>query len=268
MNLQHIIENAQLDALGLLDAEDLEKFEKAFAALPAAHKAMVRAEQERIIRFGWAEGVMEGSVSDLSMAPPSELKDRILTACHGIGRKVHTSAGTASSTRRAVTGRRVTHWWRASALGMAAACVVLGVAIVDLLGRYDRLGDQVRTNAMQTAISDEMKGYARDIIFDADTERVSFTCRGGFAGKASLFTNADWKKAQLHCLSLPTSEGQTYKLVVTDSSGATERVVSQFQSNGGMMSLEIALNAAEASRLAVVMIDKMGHETIVLATFG
>jgi hypothetical protein len=268
MNLQQIIENAQMDALGLLDGEDLERFETAFAALPAAHKAMVRAEQERIVRFGWAEGVMEGSVSDLSLLPPSELKDRILTACHGIGRKVHNSSGLASAPRRAITGRRVTHWWRASALGLAAACVVLGVAMIQLLGSYDRLSDQVRANSLQSAISDEMKGYARDIIFDAGTQRVAFAGRAGFAGKASLLTCPTWKKAQLHCLSLPTSDGQTYKLVVTDSSGATERVVSQFQSNGGMMSLEVAVHAAEASRLAVIMVDKAGRETIVLATFG
>lgn len=268
MNLQHIIENAQLDALGLLEGEDLEKFEQAFAALPAAHKAMVRAEQERIIRFGWAEGVVEGSISDLSMVPPSELKDRILTACHGIGRKVHASTGTAAAPRRAMTGRRVTHWWRASALGLAAAVVVLGVAFIQLQSSYDRIGDQNRSNVLQAAITAEMAGYARDMIFDAKTERVALTGRGGFAGKASIFTNPEWKKSQLHCLSLPTSHGETYRLVVTDSSGAVERVVANFQSNGGMMSLEVALSVEETGRLAIVMIDKAGRETIVLSTFG
>jgi hypothetical protein len=268
MNLQQIIESAQLDALGLLEGDDLEKFEVAFAALPAAHKAMIRAEQERVIRFGWGEGVIEGVAADASFAPPAELKDRILTACHGIGRKAHAPAATTPSVRRAISGRRVTHWWRASALGMAAACVVLGVAFVQLLTSYDRISDQNRSNAMQQAMSSEMGGYASDMVFDAKTQRVTFASRSGFAGKATVFTSPEWKKAQLHCLSLPTSDGQTYKLVVTDSSGAVERLVARFQSNGGMMSLEVNVSAAEAGRLAVVMVDKAGRETIVLTTFG
>ncbi len=268
MNLQQIIESAQLDALGLLEGEDLEKFETSFAALPAAHKAMIRAEQERVIRFGWSEGVIEGTSIDSAFAPPVELKDRILTACHGIGRKTHVSAGANSSVRRAISGRRVTHWWRASALGMAAACVVLGVAFIQLTGSYDRITDQNRANVMQQAMSKEMGGYVSDMVFDAKTHRVIFASRSGFAGKASIFTSPDWKKAQLHCLSLPTSDGQTYKVVVTDPSGATERVVAQFASNGGMMMLDLNVNAAEAGRLAIVMIDKTGRETMVLATFG
>lgn len=268
MNLQQIIEHAQLDALGLLEGEELERFEQAFAALPTAHKAMIRAEQDRVIRFGWSEHVVDGLLTDASLVLPVELKDRILTACHGIGRKVHAPAQVPAASRRGITGRRVTHWWRASALGMAAACVVLGVAFLQLVGTNERISDQIRANAMQKSISEEMTRYARDMIFEGKTQRVTFTERSGFAGKASIFTSPDWKMAQLHCLSLPTNEGQTYKLVVTDSSGAVERVVSPFASNGGVMSLEVAVNAAEAGRLAIVMIDKIGRETIVLTTFG
>ena len=268
MNLHQIIEHAQLDALGLLEGDDLERFEQAFAALPAAHKAMIRAEQDRVIRFGWTEQVVDGAFADSSLVPPAELKDRILTACHGIGRKVHAPRQAPTAARRAINGRRVTHWWRASALGMAAACVVLGVAFIQLVGQNERISDQNRTNAMQRAISEEMTRYARDMIFDGKAQRVTFTGRSGFAGNASIFTKPDWKLAQLHCLSLPTSDGQTYKLVVTDSSGTVERVVSQFASNGGVMSVEVAVNQAETSRLAIVMVDKIGRETIVLTTFG
>lgn len=268
MNLQQIIESAQLDALGLLEGEDLEKFESAFAALPAAHKAMIRAEQDRVIRFGWSEGVIEGASIDSAFAPPAELKDRILTACHGIGRKTHVSATSPTAVRRAISGRRVTHWWRASALGLAAACLVLGAAFIQMQVSYGRITEQNRANAMQQAMNNEMAGYVSDMVFSTKTDRVVFASRSGFAGKASIFTSPEWKSAQLHCMSLPTSDGQQYKLVITDSSGATERVVKQFTSNGGMMSLEVNVNAAEASRLAIVMIDKTGRETLVLATFG
>ena len=47
MTWQEMIENAHLDALGLLDEQDRERFDSAFLKLPADLKTQLRAEQDR-----------------------------------------------------------------------------------------------------------------------------------------------------------------------------------------------------------------------------
>ena len=50
MTLQEMLEAVQLDALGMLEGEDLRAFEEAFASANPSIQAQVRAEQERAVR--------------------------------------------------------------------------------------------------------------------------------------------------------------------------------------------------------------------------
>src|SRR5689334_12227061 len=73
MTWQEMIEAAQLDALGLLDEQERERFDAAFIKLPADLKAQLRSEQDRVVRFEVAE---EGEIEN----PPASLKNLVLAA--------------------------------------------------------------------------------------------------------------------------------------------------------------------------------------------
>jgi hypothetical protein len=52
MTIQQLLENAHLDALGMLDADEQTQFNKAFASAPPAIRAQIRGEQARVADMG------------------------------------------------------------------------------------------------------------------------------------------------------------------------------------------------------------------------
>ena len=154
--------------------------------------------------------------------------------------------------------------WRASALGLAAACVVMGGVIVQLLVGFQSVSDQSK----QIALSDEFRAQfprkPRDIAFSEKTLHSIFKAQPGFAGEAAVFHHPEWTEAQFQCLNFPSHVGQKFKIVLLDSAGNTEKELATFASDGGRTFAEVKVATTQLSSLAIVQVNDDGTETIVM----
>lgn len=251
MNLQQLIESAQLDVLGLLDDAEREAFEAAFASASPGVQAQVRREQARAAR---AESLL------VEVEPPDGLRDRVIEAvdrAHRVESAVAHAAGREAPVLPPV--RRVSRIWRAAALGFATAATVLGVLVVQLTAQYESLQRRLASDAlvgqMVAAYGSE---YVYDTLFDTDTQRVVFSpAAAGFEGRAALLVNPEWEHAKLFCNALPArltdgpDEGQ-YFLAVVDDQGKVVKVLSSFDSQGTLMAQDIELAGGTIPPLAIL----------------
>ena len=258
MKWQELIESAQLDALGLLDEQEREAFDLAFARLPTDLKAQLRAEQDRAIRATLAD-------TGTNELPPVHLRGNVLNAV-----KV-ASGGEVVQENRASRGmppmrraRAVSPMWRAAALGLVAACVVMGGVVVQLMSSVERLGNESQAAQLARVFDDQFPRNSRDIAFDANTVHRIFAASKSFSGKAAVFANPRWESAQFQCLDFPVANGQRFRVVVLDESGAIAREVANFKFEGGRQFADLKVGAAELSRLAVVLVESNGTEAIVM----
>jgi len=257
MTLHELLEAAQLDALGLLDAEEQQAFEKAFAAAAPAVREQVRREQARLCR-------MESVLPDV--APPADLRQRVLNAVSTAqaaealselqsGRVVHMGGRDGAS---AMPERRVSRLWRAAAVGFAAATVVFGVTTLSVQDQYKtltrQLEDQKLLNDYVVAFGSELVSGA---IFDANTKRVFPTSAdAGFSGRAALWYNQDWQSADFFAMNLPSAKGTTYKLVARGRDGRVTREIAEFDSGAGVISRKIVVDPKKDYALALVSVRK------------
>lgn len=257
MTLHELLESAQLDALGLLDAEEQDAFERAFAAASPSVREQIRREQSRLCRI---EAVLPDA------APPADLRRRVLSAVSaaaeaeahadlaGAGDIVAHARGRATH----AGGRRVSRLWRASAVGFAAASLIFGITTVQLRNEYTSLAQRFEDDALtNSAIAQFGADRVSSAIFDAQTARVTFApVDPAFKGRASLWINADWDSARLFCQNLPVQPGTSYKLVALDAEGRVTREIAEFEPSGGMNATEVVVNRANDHRLALVATPK------------
>lgn len=257
MTLHELLEAAQLDALGLLDAEEQQAFEKAFAQAAPAVREQVRREQARLCR-------LETVLPDV--APPADLRDRVLnavSAAQAAESLAELRAGSVvHAAGRDVAGhlpeRRVSRLWRAAAVGLAAASVVFAITTLSVQDQYKQLALQLEE---QKLMNDMVSGFgAKHVtgaLFDQNTKRLVFTSADGkFTGKAALWFNADWKSSRFFAMSLPADNGNTYKLVARDRAGKVTHQIAEFETSQGMVSREVVIDPKTDYSLALVSVRK------------
>src|SRR5438105_666068 len=102
MNTHDLLEMASLDAMGLLDPEEREAFERAFRAAPPPLQAQIRREQ---LRFSAADDILP------QVEPPLGLRARVIAA---VREAMQTMAGRraaeAAPALRSATA--VSRFWR------------------------------------------------------------------------------------------------------------------------------------------------------------
>lgn len=259
MTWQEMIENAHLDALGLLDEQERERFDSAFLKLPADLKAQLRAEQDRAVRFDLSDCV------DSDIELPAEMKATVLAAIKAAAGKSQTVEHKGGRVLpMSKKSRSVSAMWRASSLGLAAACVVMGGVIVQLLLSYQSLSDQSKQIAQSDEFRAQFPRKPRDIAFDTQTVHVIFKAQNGFAGEAAVFHHPKWDEAQFQCLNFPSHAGQKFKVVLLDSAGNAEKELAVFTSDGGRTFADIKVATTQLSNLAVVLVKDDGTQTIVM----
>lgn len=256
MTRRELLENALLDALALLDEEEQEAFNEAFAAAPPHVQAHVRREQTRLAR-------MEALLPDV--APPSALRARVIDAVRSAmadSQTVDARAGFLPFDPDAIARlpeiahrRKVTAVWRAVAIGCAAAAIFLGVTSVHLQGLLQDFRSQ--EDVLLTAIREKFgPEYLIDALVDDATQRITLTSANAEeAGnaKAALWMNPDWQTAKLFGINLPATEGSQYRLVVLDEKNEAVAVVAEFTFNGGLLDREVPVTVGiDADRLAIV----------------
>lgn len=259
MTWQEMIENAHLDALGLLDEQERERFDAAFLKLPADLKAQLRAEQDRAVRFDLSD------CADSDIELPAEMKATVLAAIRAAAGKSQTVEHKAGRILpMSKKSRAVSAMWRASALGLAAACVVMGGVIVQLLVDVQSVSEQSRQIGLSKDFGAQFPRKPRDIAFSEKTLHTIFKAQPGFEGEATVFHHPDWTEAHFQCLNFPSHVGQKFKIVLLDSAGNAEKELAVFESDGGRTFKEIKVATTQLSSLAIVQINDDGTETIVM----
>src|SRR5688572_1624157 len=118
MTVQQLIELSILDAMGLLDEEERLQFESAFRSASPGVQAHVRREQTRLSRI---ESLLP------EVEPPVGLRALVLEAVRAHMASEVTDDGLSSLVIPMARSRSVSPLWRAGALGLAAASLMLGI---------------------------------------------------------------------------------------------------------------------------------------------
>lgn len=255
MKVQELTELALLDVHGLLDDEERQAFERAFAASPAAVQARIRREQ---VRFSDLTALLP----DVDV--PSDLRARVLERVRrAIAEQDRVKVDGAGRTLPPILrSTRVSPVWRAGALACAAAAVVFAVTTIQMRVQYDELHSKIQSDVLLSSmLASYGPNHLRDMLFNEQTERVSFSsAEGETPGEASLWLNPDWQSGRLFYLNLPRQAGEVYKLAVIDESGAVVEVLGSFDSSGGLMSRDVA-NATSVGKLAILGPGSKGDQT-------
>lgn len=256
MNTQDLIELTTLHALGMLDDDERAAYESALEAASPELRARVLHEARRMADLG-----------DLlpDEQPTPELRELVLAAVRAAMREQEVErriaatphiAGRIDPARRATAqprmprGTRVHAVWRAAAIGLAAATVALTVVSVNIRGTYRQLDNELLLADLYDRMGAE---YVDSMIFDAKSVKVAFSpVDPSVTASVAAWTNPDWSSQRLFIKNLkPQPNNEPYRLVVLDAEGNIIREVTQIQTTGEFQNLEININPATESRLAI-----------------
>lgn len=257
MNLQELIELAILDAMGLLDDGEQTAFEAAFRIATPAVQSQVRREQTRLSRI---EALLP------NVTPPAGLRAAVLEAVRA--QVAATSSQSEGLFTPAILKSRVASpWWRAAALGMAAAAVVLGITTFTWKAQYDRLHSIIQSDQSLQIMSKEFgEKYVTDVLLAPDTRRVVFhSVEPEFKGEASVFVHPEWKEVKFFAKSVATPDGRNYRLAIIDDDDKVVESLGSFTSDGGLFSKNIAVKAAAARHLAIISSSEQTGEDKILS---
>lgn len=255
MSLQELIELAILDAMGLLDEKEQAAFESAFRIASPAVQAQVRREQTRLSRI---EALLP------NVSPPAGLRAAVIEA---VRTEIASPANLPSSIPTIYKSRGVSYLWRASALGCAAAAIVLGVVTFQLKHEYGQLQRLIQSDSMVASLNSQFGAtFVRDVLFAPDTRRVVFKpVAEGFKGEASVFLHPQWKAAKFFAKSVAPQDGRAYRLAIVDDNNEVVRVLDTITSDGRLFSEDVELNTASASHLAIIGTTGASDATVVLS---
>lgn len=243
LTTKDLFELASLDALGILDEPERAAFESAFAAAAPGVQAQVRAQQSIMTEIDYLLPRVQ---------PAPSLRERVINAvlaAMGAG-KTH-AAGRATPTL--LPSRGVNRFWRAGAIGFAAAAIVLGVSTVQMQSRYGEIETALRVNATTEVFIRSFGARFEHALLDPKTQYVQFNAdqaESTAAGAVVLF-NPETKTAQLYGKDLPQDIG-AYRLVVLDAEGAEREAVLNFSPTGSRFVGDIGkLDLTGARTLAI-----------------
>ena len=234
MNAQQLLEMALLDSCGLLEPDELERFETAFTQAPESIKAQIRREQSRF-----------ADQSELlpDVSPRPELRRLVVDAV----RRAAGAAVTADSLRfermvRAGAGptpadihrRRVMPAWRAAAIVLAVTTVFGGVLSLQLRNQIDEIGNRYASiNSADLFLRYGNMPGLQDAMFGPSSERVLFNSVDTSAeAMAAVFTNTDTGRSYFVCNRLPVLENGQYEIVALDDDQNYISTITTFTSNG------------------------------------
>lgn len=266
MSTQELIENAVLDAMGLLDEDELAAFDRAFDSASPRVQAMVRREQARLSQLGRL-------LPDVD--PPAGLRAAVIEAVRQamaeelLGREAEREEQPVrSAVFKLIPSKRVTPLWRAAAIGSMAASVVLAVTMMQMSTQYDALKDAIAKNELLDQISSELgSSFAQDLVLNPRTRGVHFTPpseESSFAGQAAVWYNPDWGSVRLFCSRMVRQDGRRYSLAIVDEQGKVVEQLLAFEASGGLDAEQVPLNLASIpdnnARLALFPVSESGQQ--------
>lgn len=246
MSTYELIEQAVLDALGILEPEERDRFEQALAEAPEGVRAQVRDEQARLLDL---EHLLPEE------QPRPELRDLVLSAVRAAMReerepvagRIGAVAMPAHPTFR--PAKRVSRVWRAAAIVFGAATIAMFAATLELHRMYQRAGSTIvfdtlydRTGA--EAVQRMIFGPNQQIAMTPVSDTVS-------KGEAAVWVDPDSSTAQLWVNRLKGEEGEQLRLVVLDEEGQIVREVANFVATGEMQNIRVKLDPSSDKHLGI-----------------
>jgi len=269
MTTRELIELAQLDALGLLDDQEREAFDRAFAAAPASIQAQLRREQTRLARTDWVpiDGEPPAELRDavLTDVAAAALKDRVLTAVRremGVSAHRHEGGRLHPPIHQV---RSVSRVWRVGALASAAAAVALAATTFFLQSQYASLESEIRkTGTYDTVVS--IRGFnLQDLVFNDNSRLVHFEPAPGFDGSATAFFDAATQKVRLFHKNF-AKELTQYRVVALDERGDEVGQPVQFNTDKKIDFADFSIDLKSTKRLAIKEITPDHPEGVIVLT--
>lgn len=206
MTVRELLEQANLAALGLLDPEEHQSYERALMAAPLSVRDQVKAEQAR-----WAEG----GVLLPDVQPPEALRERVLESVQAamLSSELQSSKDLDEATGR----RRVSPVWRIGAMGMLSAAAVMTAAFVFTFRTNQLMDQNFRENRMLTDAMAALGGDFIRALYDPSMKRVILSSEDeAFAGQVALFVDERTGNAMVFAANLAANPTDAYHLVVLD----------------------------------------------------
>ena len=231
MNAQQLLEMALLDSCGLLEADELERFEQGFAQAPESIKAQIRREQSRF-----------ADQSELlpDVTPRPELRRLVVDA-------VKRAAGAAS-------------------IVLAVTTVFGGVLSMELRNQIEDMGDRISsiTSADHFLRYGNMPGL-RDAMMSPSSERVLFQPVDASSGTtAAIYSDTDTSRSYFVCNRLPVLGAGQYELVVLDDDHKYVSTITTFSSNGETDGHEFAFTGELRGNVAIAARTASGALEIIM----
>ena len=217
MSTHELLELATLDAMGLLDPDEREAFERAFHAAAPALQAQIRREQLRISSLDSTLPPVE---------PPPGLRARVMAAVRDAISSMtvrRIGSGAIVPELRPVMG--VNSLWRVGAVAAAAASIVLSLAVIQMRFDYARIQTGQVNNGVTDQILADFGVKFSQAMFDPSTRFVQFNASSDdaagarpFSGRALLVLDPKVSVGELFLKDLP-ADGAEYEVVIVGDDG-------------------------------------------------
>jgi hypothetical protein len=246
MTTRELLENANLAALGLLDADEHAAYEGALSKSPVAVREHILKEQAR-----WSGG--DGLLP--SVDAPEHLRERVLDAVRGAMVDDEIAQSAASFDTTFGKQHRVSALWRAGALGLLCACVALTGMLVYVRQTEresaDRLASGLATEGLRGAMGYK---FVDDVVFDASTQRIAFEASdSAFEGTCTLYLNDKWGEGRAVMSAMPVlNAGERYAIVELTAEGKVARELASFTGSVQMDSVGVKL-VERGTKIALVV---------------
>lgn len=247
MTTKELIEMSSLDALGLLDEQEREEFERAFRAASPEVKELIRREQGRFADLDrWLPAV----------EAPETLRGRVLDA---VREAIHAVSAPTPAVAGRITPVAASRWWnaaplwRAACIGFATASVVLGGFFVYVSQKNEQIANDALTGNLTALNTNNQfsnitlsQNYQR-VVFDVERVGADGKVVTGSDGKpltcqAVLHLDRETRNAVLQCKDMPAVNGQ-YALIIEAGEGANTNVLKRFQGGAGDLYVALKLNS-------------------------
>lgn len=250
MTTRELLEMAHLDAMGMLDEQERDGFERAFRAASENVQRQILREQSRL-------AADDRLLPDV--LPEPGLRGRVLAAVRDAMRAVADKETPADVLARLAPAglslrRNVSPLWRAACIGFATATVVLMAAGFSLQREWNRARAAEQDASFAGWINNQLGAQYADLMTSPNAQRLAFVpVGGGVQGKAAIYFDIETRTAFLMCNDIPVHAGE-YRLALISPDGQVSEVA-RFDYNGGVM----------ARHMEPVVLDGLASPGVTLA---
>jgi hypothetical protein len=247
MSTKELIENALLDAMGLLDEDETASFERAFRAADPAIQAHVRREQTRLAHI---ERLLP------KVQPPADLKAAVLEAVRAAMEEERQSSPSPIFTL--MPSSRVSPVWRAAAIGLTTAAIVFGATTLQMRDTIREINDEIAASGTLDQALATLGPRTRDLFFSESARNVAFRPVMTMDRPANtvLKVNRESGEGVFVCQGLPESlNDRLLELVLVDREG-NEQVLVSFTYEGRFVAKQVDLVLDAESRLELRVIGR------------